>query len=77
MSILDLNGKVVFKVKLGNEIKKIVIHNDELTFNELCLMMQRIFSEKIGKSDEFTLKYTDEGMFSHLTRLFVLLNHLI
>jgi hypothetical protein len=77
MSILDLNGKVVFKVKLGNEIKKIVIHNDELTFNELCLMMQRIFSEKIGKSDEFTLKYTDEGMFSHLIRLFVLLNHLI
>jgi hypothetical protein len=64
MSILDLNGKVVFKVKLGNEIKKIVIHNDELTFNELCLMMQRIFSEKIGKSDEFTLKYTDEGKFS-------------
>ena len=63
MSILDLNGKVVFKVKLGNEIKKIVIHNDELTFNELCLMMQRIFSEKIGKSDEFTLKYTDEGLF--------------
>ena len=61
MSILDLNGKVVFKVKLGNEIKKVVIHNDELTFNELCLMMQRIFSEKINKSDEFTLKYTDEG----------------
>ena len=61
MSILDLSGKVVFKVKLGDEIKKVVIHNDELTYNELCLMIQRIFSEKIDKSDEFALKYTDEG----------------
>ena len=61
MSILDLNGKIIFKIKLGNDIKKIVIHNDELTYNELCLMMLRIFSEKLDKNSEFTLKYTDEG----------------
>ncbi len=58
---MDTDGKVVFKVKLGDEIKKIVIHNEDINFNELLLMMQRIFSEKIKPNDEFSMKYTDEG----------------
>lgn len=61
MNSLDLDGKVVFKVKLEKEIKKIVIHNEDINFNELLLMMQRIFSEKIKSNDEFSIKYTDEG----------------
>jgi protein TFG len=61
MNNIDLSGKIVFKVRLGNEIKKIIIHNDEITFNELLLMVQRIFSERIKPNDEFKLKYTDEG----------------
>ena len=60
----SLDGKVVFKVKLDKEIKKIVIHNEEINFNELLLMMQRIFSEKIKSNDEFSIKYTDEGNIS-------------
>ncbi len=58
---MDTDGKVVFKVKLGDEIKKIVIHNEDINFNEVLLMMQRIFSEKIKPNDEFSMKYTDEG----------------
>jgi hypothetical protein len=58
---LDVFGRIVIKVKLGEEIRKAAIHNEELTFNELCLMIQRIFSDKINKTDEFTIKYTDEG----------------
>lgn len=54
----DFEGKVIFKVKLGDEIKKLVIHNDDLTYNEVVLMIQRIFS--LNTNDEFTIKYTDE-----------------
>ena len=57
----DLSGKIVFKVKLDKEIKKIVIHNDDINYNELLLMMQRIFSDKIKPNDEFTIKYPDDG----------------
>jgi hypothetical protein len=62
MNSSDLSGKIVFKVKLDKEIKKIVIHNDDINYNELLLMMQRIFSERIKPNDEFTIKYTDEGI---------------
>lgn len=58
--MMDLDGKIVFKVKLDSEIKKIVIHNEDINFNELLLMMQRIFSDKIKPNDEFSIKYTDE-----------------
>jgi protein TFG len=60
MSNSDLSGKIVFKVKLGKEIKKIVIHNDDINYNELLLMMQRIFSDKIKPNDDILMKYTDE-----------------
>lgn len=57
---MDLNGKILFKVKLKNEIKKIMIHNDDLNYNDLTLMLQRIFSDKIKQNDEFSIKYTDD-----------------
>ena len=61
MNSLDLSGKIIFKVKLEKEIKKIIIHNDEINYNELLLMIQRIFSDRIKPNDEFVIKYTDEG----------------
>lgn len=60
MNSLDLSGKILFKVRLDNEIKKLMIHNDDLNYNDLILMLQRIFSDKIRQHDEFTIKYTDE-----------------
>jgi hypothetical protein len=62
MNNSDFSSQIVFKVRLDQEIKKIVIHNDEINYNELLLMMQRIFSDKIKVNDEFTIKYTDEGL---------------
>jgi hypothetical protein len=59
---MDLSGKIVFKVRLDKEIKKLVIHNDDINYNELLLMMQRIFSDKIKPLDEISIKYTDEGI---------------
>ncbi|RNA36270.1 TFG isoform X1 [Brachionus plicatilis] len=55
-----MDGKILFKVKLNDQIKKIMIHNDDLNYNDLVLMLQRIFSDKIKQNDEFSLKYTDE-----------------
>ncbi len=75
----DVSGKIVFKVRLRKEIKKIVIHNDDINYNELLLMMQRIFSERIKPNEEFIIKYTDEGI--HLFYLYfsikIIFYHLI
>lgn len=57
-SHLDLTGKIIIKVQFGNEIRRLPIHNDEITFNELLLMMQRLF--KLQPSDEIEIKYRDE-----------------
>lgn len=60
MDGIDLGGKIIFKVKLDKEIKKVIIHNDEINYNELLLMIQRIFSDRIRPNDEFRIKYADD-----------------
>ncbi|XP_013792847.1 protein TFG-like [Limulus polyphemus] len=57
---LDLGGKLVIKAQLGDDIRRIFIHNEDITYDELILMMQRVFSGKLSSSDEVTLKYKDE-----------------
>ncbi|XP_065649874.1 uncharacterized protein LOC100206891 isoform X1 [Hydra vulgaris] len=60
MPAIDLTGKLVIKAQLGNDIRKIPIHNEEITYDELLLMMQRLFRGKIKSSDEITIKVKDE-----------------
>ena len=60
MNYLDLSAKLVFKVRLGNEIKKTLIHKEDVDKNELLLMVQRIFSGNINSNDELSIKYVDE-----------------
>ena len=57
---MDLTGKLIIKVGLGDDIRRIPIHNEELTYDELVLMMQRVFRGLIEPTDELTLKYKDE-----------------
>ena len=40
MSNLDMTGKLIIKASLGDDIRRIPIHNDDLTYDELVLMMQ-------------------------------------
>ncbi|XP_055341808.1 protein TFG-like [Paramacrobiotus metropolitanus] len=54
------SGRVVFKVRLGNDIRRIPLNNEDLTYNEFILMMQRIFRGKLSNSDEIVVKYKDE-----------------
>lgn len=58
---LDLSGKLIIKVQLGDDIRRIPIHNEAITYDELVLMMQRVFRGKLTSSDEITIKYKDEG----------------
>jgi protein TFG len=60
---LDLDGRIVIKVQLGTDIRKMLIHNDDITYDELVLMMQRVYKGTIKMDDEITIKYKDDGRF--------------
>lgn len=57
---LDLSGKLIIKAQLGDDIRRIPIHNEDMTYDELILMMQRVFRCSLDPEDEITLKYKDE-----------------
>jgi protein TFG len=59
-SHLDLSGKLIIKVQLGDDIRRIPIHNEEITYDELLLMMQRVFRGKLESTDEVLIKYRDD-----------------
>lgn len=58
---LDLSGKLIIKVQLGEDIRRIPIHNEDITYDELVLMMQRVFQGKLNSNDDVAIKYKDEG----------------
>jgi len=58
---VDLGGKLVIKVQLGEDIRCIPIHNEDITYDELVLMMQRVFRGQLTSTDEVVIKYRDEG----------------
>lgn len=57
---VDLGGKLIIKVQLGDDIRCIPIHNEDITYDELVLMMQRVFRGQLSSSDEVVIKYKDE-----------------
>ena len=59
---IDMSGKLIIKAQLGDDIRRIPIHNEEITYDELLLMMQRLFRGKIRSQDDVLIKYKDEGM---------------
>lgn len=64
--IMDLSGKLIIKVQLGDDIRRIPIHNEDITYDELVLMMQRVFRGKLNNDDDILIKYKDEGISSPL-----------
>lgn len=57
---MDLTGKLIIKARLGDDVRRIPIHNEDLTYNELILMMQRVFRNTLKSTDEITVKYADD-----------------
>ncbi len=45
---MDLTGKLMIKVTLGDDVRRINIHNEEITHDELILMMQRVFRDQLS-----------------------------
>lgn len=62
-SKIDLYGKLIIKVQFGDDIRRIPIHNEALTYDELVLMMQRVYRGKLSSNDDILIKYKDEGNF--------------
>ena len=58
---MDLSGKLIIKARLGDDIRRVPIHNEDITYDELLLMLQRVFKGKLNNTDDVTLKYCDEG----------------
>lgn len=50
----------MIKVCLGDDIRCIPIHNEDITYDELVLMMQRVFRGKVNTGDDVLIKYKDE-----------------
>eukprot|EP00794_Sanderia_malayensis_P000607 gene607-1269_t len=57
---IDMSGKLIIKAQLGDDIRRIPIHNEDITYDELILMMQRLFRGKIKNTDDILIKYKDE-----------------
>lgn len=56
----NMGGKLIIKVQLNDDIRRVPIHNEDITYDELVLMMQRVFRGKLTTTDDVLLKYKDE-----------------
>lgn len=54
---LDLTGKLIIKAQLGDDIRRVPYGNDEITYDELIIMMQRLFRGKLEPDDHVAIKY--------------------
>ena len=53
-------GQLIIKASFGDDIRRIPILNDDLTYDELIMMMQRVFRGVLETNEELVLKYKDE-----------------
>ena len=63
MESAQVEGIIIIKAQLGDDIRCIPVHNVEITYDELVLMMQRIFKGQLSAEEDITIKYKDHGMF--------------
>ena len=59
----------ILKVRLGEDTRRMVLYNTQISYDDLVLMLQRVFEGKLRSSDEVTLKYYDEGEWEFHKRL--------
>eukprot|EP00117_Sycon_ciliatum_P044254 scpid98801/ scgid31956/ Protein TFG; TRK-fused gene protein len=59
---MDLSGKLIIKIRIegDDDVRRIPIHNEDITYDELLLMMQRVFVGKVTSSDDVVVKYRDD-----------------
>lgn len=60
---VDFSGIFIIKVCLGDDIRCILIYNEDLIYDDLLLMMQRVYCGKFSNMDDIIIKYKDEGIY--------------
>lgn len=72
-TVLELDQKMteskgdILKVRLGDDTRRIVLYNTHISYDDLVLMLQRVYNGGLKSTDEVTLKYYDEGMMSWIS----------
>ena len=56
----------ILKVRLGDDTRRMVLFNTNISYDDLVLMLQRVFDGLLRSNDEVTLKYIDEGIWKRL-----------
>ncbi|KAL7057500.1 hypothetical protein AAHC03_016812 [Spirometra sp. Aus1] len=56
----DFSRRLVIKAQLGDDLRRIPIHNEDLTYDEIAIMMQRVFKPRLESDTDFIIKYKDE-----------------
>lgn len=51
----------LWQVQLRDDIRRVPIHNEDITYDELLLMLQRMFRGQLKPDDDITVKYKDDG----------------
>lgn len=53
--------KNIIKIKCGDTIRRVPILTDELTYNELCFLVHRLFKDNLSSNlENLVIKYLDE-----------------
>lgn len=55
-----MSGRLLIKAVFNGDIRRLAIHNEELTYSELLLLLQRLFRSSLGPTDALTIKYRDD-----------------
>ncbi|XP_071748271.1 protein TFG-like [Lepeophtheirus salmonis] len=53
-------SKLMIKATLGNDIRRVSVHYEDLTYDELIIMLLRVFRGKFTNYDEILLNYKDD-----------------
>lgn len=61
MAALQVSPPLVVKVRMGADVRRMPISNADLTYDDLVLMLQRVFRSCLQPGDDLLLKYQDEG----------------
>lgn len=51
---------LIIKARVGEEVRRVPIHNEDITYDELLLMLQRLFPNSLNPTDDVQVKYKDE-----------------
>ena len=52
---------LIIKVRLGNDFRRVMVTNEEQTYDEFVLMMQRVFGHSLPHDSPLVIKYQDDG----------------